>query len=82
MMRRPWLARCLRSVVKKLENLFPGRTSELEVRLPWPQPMDPLYATALILWKFIPIDTYKIMRMSAMCKDQFGNDTGFTVNRF
>ena len=82
MYERPWLARCVRSTVKKLAQLFPYKTPEKEVRLPWPQPITPIQATALILWKHLPIDTYKLMRTQATCLDQFGNDTGFTVDTF
>ena len=75
MVQRPWLARCLYTIFKKIRDLFPSLTPENDVRQPWPEPMDPYHCAALILYKGWTIDNYRITRLSTKCKI-----TGFTVN--
>ena len=75
MVQRPWLARCLYTIFKKIRDLFPTLTPENEVSQPWPEPMDPYHCAALMLYKGWTVDNYRITRLSQKCKI-----TGFTVN--
>ena len=77
--KRPWLGKAVRTLTKKLKNLFSTKTPEDEVcsyveNEAKPKKMTAEKALGFILHKNIPVDTYRAMVKN--CKEEMN---GFSV---
>ena len=79
----PWLNKFVSSAYNKLKKIFPSKSTapETEVALPFPKQLPPERGAALILWKNIPVDTYRTLYADATDKDsKFSVIFYFTFN--